>query len=635
MAKRKQAVAADPVALGKIPREWSWFASGPLLGCALMRERCRTVVWDTAGVVTALDAFGTPFATFACPQPLAAVAVADTGHAVLAVGRSGGIWWLDGDLELQFARDRPGVPLDAALDTHGQYAAVSFELGQTIVFGADNRDYATLETRQGLRRLAWTAEDGYLFGAAANGAMGLWDYRGREFWNEGLWINVAGAAVAGDAEAIFLACPQQGILRFNMDGKREGAYRIDGLPTLVAADYAGRRLVAATDEKKLVALTYHGVVEGSRIVRDEVVGLQVDALGRFVVWATRAGEVQFAALDDFAQVQAAAENRSGAGGNPQPAWQISAAATLDEAAGALLEPIPGTELIALLTSNRKVRIVAGDGQLRHETAGIPGIGRALRGGHGWLAITTDSQAVAYDPATNMATAATYPVFDTSHAEPFGAPGDLLLVSSCEYVARVRLPEDEAWKFRAEEKIDAVATQPDGSFAATGEDRRARFYGPRGECRGSYAARPAEPLAVAALADGCWATLGRNSRTLRGHEPDGKLLWSTALPWAPWGLRALGGGVVAVGDRGESMLVDAAGTTLATCPEPRLDAHYAFDPAGDAVRVYVLENTLVATDFAGKVRWRHAAEKPVAAIATNGRGVWAVIGKTLSWFPFGA
>jgi outer membrane protein assembly factor BamB len=636
MTSPRKSKEVDRASLGSAPTSWTWFAGGPLRGCLIMREKQRIIAWDDGNTLYLFDLFGDLIADARVDKEIVGAAASDDGGAVAVVSRFGDLWWFDRDLQPCFHVQSPFDHLAVALDPHSLYAAVSGNGGQILVYARDGRKHYAFETRPPMKRLAFTAE-GQIVGAADHGLLGMYDLQGRIYWESKPWSNVGGLAVDGKGEAILLACYGHGLLRFNGEGVKEGSYRLDGSPSLCAIDYFGRKILCTTLEQRLVELTFDGSILGTKPLPDEPVAVALDALGRYAVVAMKQGELRYFTLDAFFRASTDEDRAASAietADSSKPAWSVRMGESVDDIDAIVLEPVPGKGAgdIAAYTRRRTVLILDKDGKKKHETGSIAGVGRALWTNDRWLIASTDGNLIAYDPSDNDSVKCTLPMYEISHLELMKEFGEFILVQSCEYVTRVLLPEDEIYRERLDFKVESTASQPDGTLAVTLDDHSLRIFSPKWKKVGRFKASPSEPLLVTRLEDG-WATLGRESRTLRAHEPNGKLLWSQEIPWSSWGLKTIAGQIVVTGVEGESLLVADDGSPIAENREPRRDAKYFPLPDGKIGRVYVIHETIVVSRFGGKVLYRYPCEDRIGPFTVGEAGVWACVGRELCHFPF--
>jgi hypothetical protein len=634
MATAKKTKTVDRNALGSAPTSWNWFAGGPLRGCKLMREKQRVIAWDDGNTIYLFDAFGDLIADARLEKEIIEVAASDDGDAIVAVSRNGDLWWYDKELNPSFRVQNAFDALGIAVDPHACYAAVAGVGGQVVVYGRDGRKYHAFETRPAVKRLAFTTE-GQIIGCSDHGLLGMYDLQGRIYWESKPWSNVGGMAVDGRGEAILLACFGHGLIRFSGEGVKEGAYRMDCSPSLVAIDYFGRKIICASLEQTLVELTFDGTITGTRSLPDEPVAVSMDALGRYAVVAMKQGELRFFTLDSFFRSKGG-ENETAAtdASTKEPAWSIRVGESTEDVDAVVLEPVPaeGSGAVAVYTRKKVVTILDAEGQPKHQTEAVSGVGRSLWANDRWMIASSDGNLTAYDPADNTSVRCTLPMYEISHVELLDEFGSFILVQSCEYVTRVKLPEDEVYRERLDDRMESTACHPDGTLAVTLEDHSLRIFDPKWKKVGKYKAAPSESLLVARTSDG-WATLGRDSRTLRGHERNGRLLWSQEIPWACWNIRNVGGQLVVTGVQGESLLLDEDGSPVAENREPRKEAKYFALADGKIGRVYVVHETIVVSRFGGKVLHRFPCDDRIGPFTANAVGVWACVGKQLCHFRF--
>lgn len=650
MARQRLRRSPPPAdSLGSLPGAWSWYGNGPLKGCGLLRERQWIYAWDDANTIYLLDLEGKLIAQRQAPKELVALAADDVGESLLAASRMGQIWWLDANLRPRWELEIPFTPLGVAVEAHGNYAVISSQQGENVIVALGGAKVAQYQTTRPLKFLAFVPTDGTIVGSADQGLIACHDLSGKVLWSTTDWSAVGGMAVDGAGANVLLACFGHGIVRIDAGGKKEGTYRLEHSPALVAVDFDGSELLVASLERTIAHMTFEGTVKASRFLEEKPVGLAFDPLGRYGVLAFGDGELRFFRVAEFFQGPVSANSLdSGAAlpstrglGAQTPAWTLRLAQNTEEVDSATLEWIPGTPRVAVYTNRRVVRVVDDRGEVCHETADLPGLGRVLTRGPGWLAAYNDRRLVAYDPAANSSVVCSLPTSEISHVELFRAPGDALLIEACEYVARVRLPEELVWKKRFDYKVVAAAAlvtdRPgravgDGWAALVLDDHNLIVLDQAGEQVGKYRARPAESLNVVALDDG-WATAARDSSVVRGHLPDGVLAWTTPLPWPPWSLRRVGGFILVTSAEGYSILLTAQGELAKENREPREGAIYFERANGKIARVFRTGQTVLATTFGGKLLWRHTDEHRLGPYLAGPAGLWLFVGKELVFFPF--
>ena len=624
---------------GGIPEGWNWFANGSLKGCGLLRERQWIYAWDDGGSIYLLDLLGNLIAQRRAPRAILGLSGADTGDCLVALSRRGEIWWLDETLEPRLEVACPFEPLSVAVDPHGYYAVASGQGGENVICNNAGRKVSQFETTRPLRHLAFVPSAPLILGAGESGLVTCFDLEGDNLWYSTLFWNVGGMAVDGDGAALLLACFGHGLVRFDCDGVREGTYRYDASPCLVALDFEGSTILTASLELQLTELTYEGAIRAERPLADRPVGMAVDALGRYAILAFGSGELRFLRLPDFFEEGARQPGTGSASQTPSvdaagvsPAWETRAAGSVEEVSSAVVEVVPGADHIALYTNRRSLRIIGAEGDLFHESEPLSGVGRILCVSERWMAAASDSRILAYDPIANESTLATLSATEISELRLFDEFGDFLLVESCEYVTRFRAPETKVWTRRMEYRVDSAAVARSGAIALTFEDHNLMVYDGEGRVLGKYRARRPEPMHVVALNDG-WATTARDARLVRGHEPDGSLLWTVDLPWHPWSIRRLGDFVVVTSVEGSALLLDDAGDELARTREPREGARFFLRRDGQVARIHQSDQTLIVTSVDGRLLWRHSDEHRIQHFVAGAAGVWVFLGRLLTFFPF--
>lgn len=638
MAKRAPKRRPPKNVAESLPADWTWYANGPLKGCGLMRERQWTWAWDDASTLYLLDLNGTPIVDRRCPEEVVGVAAADNGDAIVAISRFGHVWWLDNSLEPQVEIECPFDPLAVAVDPYGQYAVVSSQQGKNLVLTCGGSKVAQFETNRPLKHLAFIPSVGSIVGSAEHGLVVCYDSSGRHEWTTTFWSNVGSIALDGDGQTVLLAAFGHGLVRLDCNGVKEGVYRYDHAPCLVATDFEGERILAASLDGFLTTMTYDGVIRAEKPLDQKPIAIALDALSRYAIVAFANGELAYIRLAEFfagsVELPSAlplASTQSAPVG-PQPRWQTRVGESRDEVAAAVLGPVPQSDGVALYSSSRTLRVFDGAGQLAHESEAIIGVGRVLQANETWLTAASDSAIAAFDPAANRSQLCTLPMHEISHVQMYPTFGETLAVEACEHVSRFAFPDRPRWACRMDAKVESAAVRRDGSAAFACDDRNLVIYDGNGKASGSFRAKRPEPMQVVGM-DDIWASIGMESQTVRGHEPNGSLLWAVRLQWTPWNLRRLGAFILTTCAEGQAAVFDANGTVVAQSAESRERARYFLHADGFIARIFHIEQTLMATTIDGKLFWRFVADQPIANYAAGAGGVWAFIGRLLTYVPF--
>lgn len=635
-SRRQETTTAGP------PSAWSWFSNSPLVGCGLQRESLRIHAWDDAHAVYLLDIHGRLLTQRRSPKPLFAVAAADTGKRIAALGKQGQVWWLDEQLRPMAEVLTNLEPLALAVDPHGDYAAVAGSGSRLFVVSWTGEILADVVVSQTMNHLAFVPATGRILGAAEQGMIASHDLRGNLIWKETMFSTVGGMAVDGSGDAILLACYGHGVLRFDSTGRREGTYQVERSPHVVAIDFDAAHILAGAIDGHVVALNFEGQVLADRSVGDKPVSLSMDALGRFVVLGFPTGEVRLASWDELSSTPSparvdskVAEENLSSQVTPTvvgAAWTVPIAKDWQEAASAVIEPIPNTGDVGVFSSQRSLRIFDANGSLCHESDRLEGTGRTLWPARDWLIAATDRRILAYDRPRNQSIQATRSVYEVSHIAPLGQFGEMLVVESCDQITRLRLPDEALWKQRLPVRLAQFAAHADGRSAMVLEDRQLAVFDSAGKLAGRFRS-PRQASMLLVDRSGGWITASLDECLLRGHDEVGREQWSQPLPWDPWSLRRFGKLIVVTSANGRSLLANDSGRILETSEEAREGAVYLLLADGRPARMYLAGQTFLVTSFDGRLLWRRAVEGPIGAIAANSLGLWVMVDRWLTHFPF--
>jgi hypothetical protein len=679
---------------------WTWFAGGGLKAFRLLREKHWVVALDDANRMTLLDSEGTAVADWNAPNDVVGISAAENGERVFAVDRDGDIHVLDAGLEPIARFDGPADPIAIACDPLGTHIAVATLSGLNGIMNNRGRATGERETRRPLKHLAFVPSTGEIIGAAENGSLACFDYRGREIWIVGGSTSVGDMAIDGNGSTILLACFGMGLERLDGRGDREGTYRLEGAPARVAIDFEGSQILIATLERELLELNFDGVIRNRTELDEQPLGVALDPLGRYAVVAFGGGRLRFDPLDELfstrshralappapvpaAPTRATSSKRTTAvppvesvdpvsaplerdpfdfddddveevknpprpgfaapPGKPRPPrespeevfpdLELKAVESLEEAASAVLSHVPGSNRVALFSSGKTLRIVSPERGLECESEVIEGTGRAITVGSSWMAALTDMRIVAFDPSDNSDVRCTLSTVEISHLELFDRFGEAAVVETCEYVTRFRFPEDVIWKMRAPERIEGFAIQAKEDLVAlTTEDRALLVYDAAGKQVGRYRARKPEAMMLTSMREG-WVTACRDSRTVRGHELNGSVLWQQELPFTPWVLKRLGSVTLVTSPEGHAMTLDENGDIVGRSREPRENARYFLWRDRHPARMFQAQGTLLVATIDGKLKWRWPEDRPIGGFDVAAGGVWAFFGRTLTHLPF--
>ncbi len=105
-------------------------------------------------------------------------------------------------------------------------------------------------------------------------------------------------ALSGDGAMVLASCYTLGIQRFDLRGRNEGSYHLGGTVSHAVPDFPGRTIAAATLEGELAIMNSGGNVRWRTTLARPAIALEIDPLGRYVIYGHATGEV--VRLDLFA-----------------------------------------------------------------------------------------------------------------------------------------------------------------------------------------------------------------------------------------------------------------------------------------------------------------------------------------------
>ena len=281
---------------------WTVVTDSPLKGLALAREAGTILAWDEGNQLYLLSVQGESLSTSRVPNRVSDAAISDEGGliAVLAEPERLGLLLLSADFEVQVERSAPSDASFVTIDPHGRYLAVGTRLTGLHFFNRYGKPAGRLETLEPLSHLCFVPGQPLAFGAAAFGMLvGIALEPGRQsgrlepeiLWNERLMSNVGRLALNGEGGMILASCYTLGIQRFDLKGRNEGSYHLGGTVSHAVPDFPGRTLAAATLEGELVVMNSAGNVRWRTTLPRPVVALEVDPLGRYLIYGHATGEI--------------------------------------------------------------------------------------------------------------------------------------------------------------------------------------------------------------------------------------------------------------------------------------------------------------------------------------------------------
>jgi hypothetical protein len=609
---------------------------------ALERESLSIVAWDDAHHLYRIDFQGRPTAEHRLEEDIRTVAVSDTGEHtfVFAPGPSLLILAQDGSQRARLAI--PFEPTALAVDPFGDYIALASSDAQLVVMNRRGKTLGRTVAPQSYKHLAFVPASGQIVAAAEQGVVAGHNIKGNLLWKETMYSTIGGMAVDHAGQTVALAAFGYGITRFNADGKREGTYQIGRSPHLVAVDFDGSKLVASSVDGYVIALNYDGHMLGEKALAERAQSLAIDPLGRFVVLGFPSGEIRFFDWNHLGQTptetstdaNTLAERPSSTPPAPNAAWTLTIVGTEDEARSTVLQPLADSDLVAISTPRRTIRIIDRQGQEIHESVRLEGTGRILTASPGGLFAATDRRLLHYSVDTRSSSLLPIDAFDISHLLALPTPGEAILVESCDTVSRIALPGQVVWKERLPVRTAGIAVDRESRIALVMEDHQLLILNDQGKKQGRFRATRPMPLLVASLPNG-WVTASIGEQTLRYHDPDGRARSSIPLPWDPWTLLTFDSSVVITRADGQSLLVDSADGGIQSNNQPREGAIYfaISSPEKTTVcRAFTANPSFAVTDFAGKLLCKHRSLETIHSLTAGPAAVWVLAGRSLSMYP---
>jgi len=404
---------------------WTIVTDAPLKGLAFAREAARILAWDEGNQLYLLNAQGESLSYTRVPHRITAGAISDEGSliALLGEGEDASLILLNGDLHVEVERPAPTEASFLTIDPHGRYIAIGSRVGAVTFLNRFGRAAGRLETIQPVAHLCFLADRPFLVGAAAFGMLvGVEIMASRTSarlepviaWQDRLLSNVGRLTVSGDGAMVLASCFTHGIQRFDLKGRNEGSYHLGGTVSHAVPDFPGRTIAAGTLEGELALINSAGNVRWRTRLARPAIALEVDPLGRYVLYGHSTGEI--VRLDLFGSGPDSGRRETG-GAEPRPAasapsprtstgsvrrpdWTVPAVNSDDQAQTAVLAITEDPATVAIFSSPHRLELYTVAGQKLAQGTEMSGVGRILRTAPGWLAAATDRQVVLYDLRRN-------------------------------------------------------------------------------------------------------------------------------------------------------------------------------------------------------------------------------------------
>jgi hypothetical protein len=640
---------------------WTVVTDSPLKGMALAREAGTILAWDEGNQLYLFDLRGDSLSYSRVPSRILSGGISDEGGliALLVEGQDTELLLLDADFAVQQQKPAPTEAAFVTIDPHGRYVAVGTRHGVLHLINCYGRPAGRLETIETISHFCFVPDRSIVIGAAAFGMMlgaAIDEGRGGRLeteilWQERLMSTVGRLTVNGDGSMVLASCYTLGIQRFDLRGRNEGSYHLGGTVSHAVPDFPGRSIAAATLEGELAVMNSGGNVRWRTTLPRPVTAMEMDPLGRYVVYGHATGEIT--RLDLFSgetRRGPSRPSRRAAGGQPAtpgvrtstggvraPTWMVEAVESDQQAETAVLAVVEDPSFIALFISPNRLQLFDTAGQKRGQAPDITGVGRLLRTAPGWLAAATDRQILLYDLKHNTARRLDVSLVELTHLAIRPADFGLMLVQERDRIGRLTVAGRWVWKQELRLPVEEIAIGAYGFVAVTTHGGEFLVFDPAGEFNVGFTFDPTDPpLVIEAPLDShpqvAWVTLARRAQLLRGHDLRGEVLWERPTPWEGWALYRIRKFAVATAADGSALACTGSGelASQASSSGEANDAFYS-DPAGIPLRATRRGVHLICSSLDGRVRWRAVLQQFPGPLACGSPGVAVMIGRSLSWF----
>ncbi len=567
---------------------WTLLTDSPLKGLALAREAGLVLTWDAGDVVSLHDASACLLHTRRVPGRIMAASISDDGTLVVLLVEGPRLCWLDASLETLSDRSAPPDPLALAMDPHGRYIALTTKLGTNYLYNRHGRPAGSFEARMTLAHILFVPDKPLLIAAASFGSIVGFELRPigttgklacEMAWDEAVLSNIGRMTTSGDGGMVLASCFSHGIQRFDLEGRNEGSYQLGGTVAHAVPDFPGRLIAASTLESELVLLTPGGHIRWRKTLPRPVVALEVDALGRSLIYGHGTGEVVQFVLDPSLirrppagperphRKGAAATSVTSATATPsirQPAWSVPVVGSDEHAETAVLTVLDDPLRIGVLSSGNRLQVYDETGRFAGSAPEIMGIGRILRTSPGWIAAATDRQVALVDARRNLGGRLDVSLVEVTHLAIRPDSYGLAIVQERDRVGRVTPAGRWIWKKELRNAVEDLSISRTGETALTTDAGRLEVFGPSGEPIHPDDTNYGEPLSLidapeASATDVVWVTLARRAQVLRGHDLQGRVVWQTGVPWEGWQIQRLGQFALITAPDGRVLAFDGSGT----------------------------------------------------------------------------
>lgn len=276
-----------------IQRIWSQKLPAGVRGLVAARERDWLLAWDANHWLYLLDHNGQRQGQTRFAGALVSACFADDGSAIVAVGSHGEMAWLAPDLMPRWRQTLPQPALAVAVDSFGQYFAVSDRTGNLTISNRLGKTISQSQTPRPLHHLAFVPGAPVLLGCADLGLVICLELSGEVRWRDGLFANAGSLTASGDGTRILVACFSEGLQDYDLQGQKKGRVSVPEPCRLAALSYTGQFiLVAGLTSQRIFLLDSNGQVLANQQLSQEIVALAVSPLGDRVAAALGDGTIQ-------------------------------------------------------------------------------------------------------------------------------------------------------------------------------------------------------------------------------------------------------------------------------------------------------------------------------------------------------
>jgi hypothetical protein len=634
----------------------------PLKGLGLAREAGTILAWDEGNQLYLLSIEGETLSTTRVPNRIVHAAISDEGSlvALLAEPEDAGLLILSADFEVLAERPSPSEASFVTVDPHGRYIAVGTRRSSLHFINRYGKPAGRLETLEPLSHLCFVPGQPLVVGAAAFGMMvGVALEPSRSsgrfepdiLWNERLMSNVGRLALNGEGGMILASCYTLGIQRFDLRGRNEGSYHLGGTVSHAVPDFPGRTLAAATLEGDLVVMNSAGNVRWRTTLPRPVVALEVDPLGRYLIYGHATGEIvrldlfggkpavpaRKGAASGRAPESASLAARTGSGSVRAPDWIAPVVEQEQQAETAVLSVVNDPPVIALFTSPHRLQLFSAAGKKLGQGPDLSGTGRILRSAPGWLAAATDRQILLCDLNEITINRIDVSLNQLTHLAIKPDEFGLALVQERDRIGRLTPAGRWVWRHELRFPIEELVIGPRGFAAITTSAGQLQVFDPTGISTVGFSVDPSDPPLLIEAPDGSppevvWLSLARRSQWVRGHALNGEVVWDRPIPWEGWAMYRLGALAVLTAADGRAVTCDGAGSLFgqaAPCEDP--NPGFCIDSEGEPIRIFRHGVHVIGATLGGRVSWRAITDQPIGPLAAGAPGVAVLLGKSLAWF----